>query len=135
MLKRDRKADRMALRRKLGLRRPRPPLKVTTQRWTRRLFAYACFKCRLSFKRRPLAVGQIHACPTCGGETFEMGRYFRAPKRTDLKQWRKVQLLWTAGYRFNGRTKGPPFPARLSEVEAFIRDNPRHPNRLREYWV
>ncbi len=135
MSKRDRKAHRMEVRRKLGLRRPRPPLKIASQRWTPRLFAYACFACRLSFKRRLAKEGQTHACPTCGAETSEMGRYFRAPKRTDVKQWRKIQLLWIAGYRFNGRSKGPPFPARVSEVEAFIRDNPRHPNRLRAYWV
>ncbi len=126
----------MEIRRRTGTRQPRPPVSVTQHRWPRRLIANACFRCCVSFKRRPLEAGRRpHTCPNCGGDALKMGRSFKAPKRSDLKQWRKVELLWTAGYRFWGRSKAPPLPARRNAVEAFIRANPRHPNRLPAYWT
>jgi hypothetical protein len=72
-------------------------------------------------------------CPECSGPLADMGRNFSAPKRTDIEQWKKVELLWLAGFRFSGsgRAEGvPPLPERLSEVEQFLRDNPKHPSRI-----
>jgi hypothetical protein len=31
-----------------------------------------------------------------------VGRYFKAPPRQNLKQWRKVQLLYESGWRADG---------------------------------
>ena len=64
----------------------------------------------------------------------EMGRSFKAPPSRDLEQWAKVQALFAAGFRFFSYRSFscPPLPKRLSEVAAFIRDNPRHPLRVAE---
>ncbi|GLK48520.1 hypothetical protein GCM10017620_14930 [Brevundimonas intermedia] len=63
-----------------------------------------------------------------------MGRAFKAPKKTDKEQWNKVNSLWGAGYRFinhEGWRAVVPYPERLTEVAAFIRDNPDHPFRVK----
>ena len=61
-----------------------------------------------------------------------MGRSFKAPSASDTEQWAKVQALYNAGFRFFSyrSVSGPPLPARLSEVEAFVRANPAHPLRV-----
>jgi hypothetical protein len=61
-----------------------------------------------------------------------MGRSFKAPPARNAEQWAKVQALYSAGFRFFCyRSKsGPPLPDKLSEVEAFIQDNPAHPLRV-----
>jgi hypothetical protein len=61
-----------------------------------------------------------------------MGRSFKAPASRDLEQWAKVQALYEAGFRFFSYRSFdcPPLPVRLSQVEAFIRDNPNHPMRV-----
>lgn len=62
-----------------------------------------------------------------------MGRSFKAPKAGDTEQWKKVELLWKAGFRFFSYRSFPdaePLPERLSEVEAFIGRNPNHPARV-----
>lgn len=63
-----------------------------------------------------------------------MGRAFKAPKKTDKEQWNKVSSLWSAGYRFishEGWREVVPYPERLTEVAAFIRNNPDHPFRVK----
>lgn len=61
-----------------------------------------------------------------------MGRSFKAPPTKDLEQWAKVRALYDAGFRFFSyrSVDGPPLPAKLSDVEDFIRDNPTHPLRV-----
>jgi hypothetical protein len=61
-----------------------------------------------------------------------MGRTFKAPKMAAADQWKKVQRLWEAGFRFfgSGAHGGPALPKRLQEVDAFIADNPNHPLRV-----
>lgn len=97
------------------------------------LIAHACFECRKSFKIAPRRETDAAAvCPSCGGEIYEMGRSFKAPAANDTEQWAKVRALYNAGFRFFSyrSVSGPPLPARLSEVQAFIRDNPTHPLRV-----
>ena len=63
----------------------------------------------------------------------EMGRSFKAPKRSDTEQWEKVQALWDAGFRFwsyRSHPEAEPLPERLREVEAFVARNPTHPLRV-----
>ena len=97
------------------------------------LIAHACFDCRKSFKVAPRRGAAPEAtCPICRGLLHEMGRSFKAPPTNDAEQWAKVQALYNAGFRFFSyrSTSGPPLPARLADVEAFIQDNPAHPLRV-----
>ena len=64
-----------------------------------------------------------------------MGRSFKAPKRTDDEQWKKVEKLWRAGFRFPTNTgwyEVAPYPERLREVDEFISQNPDHPFRVKD---
>jgi hypothetical protein len=52
----------------------------------------------------------------------------------DIKQWKKVEALWDAGFRFHSYRSFPdaePLPARLGEVASFIERNPNHPFRAK----
>jgi len=94
------------------------------------LIAFACFSCRKSFKMGLHAKPQT--CPNCGDPLKLMGRSFKTPKNTDYDEWKKVEKLWTAGYRFWSYRRAPdaePIPKRLSEVDSFIARNPNHPLR------
>lgn len=99
--------------------------------------AHACFDCRRSQKvaSDPLAAPEAGpACPACGGPLHWMGRSFKVPKRSDTEQWRKVEALWKAGFRFHSyrsRPEAEALPGRLREVEDFIRRNPHHPFRVK----
>jgi len=99
------------------------------------LVAHACFSCRKSFKRVPQNE-MVVICPQCGAPSAEMGRSFKAPRKSEIKQWQKVEWLWNAGYRFHtntGRHDVVPYPDKLSGVEQFIADNPCHPYRLKSH--
>ena len=86
------------------------------------LVAHACFACRRSVK---VHVGYWQRrearCPECAGALHWLGRTFRAPKRSDIKQWKKVEALWQAGFRFNTYGgKAEPLPETFKEAGAFI---------------
>jgi hypothetical protein len=129
-MKRHDKPERMAIRRDIGNRQPSPPKSPALG--VKFLVAHACFSCRKSFKIPPRDEEAI--CPNCGGSLRWMGRSFKAPPMRDLEQWGKVQALWEAGFRFFSYRSFDcvPFPAKLSEVEAFVRENPNHPFRVAE---
>lgn len=83
---------------------------------------YACFDCRKCFRYERVAVGEAKICPQCTGILHSMGLDFRAPKQSEVDQWRKVQRLFEQGIDFNccGCT-GPGYrPRLLSEVEGFL---------------
>lgn len=73
--------------------------------------SYACFTCRKVFIRRTHWAIQPHpprvtpidkaTCAECGGALYHMGIYFKAPKRTDIRQWRKIEKLRLNGVRFD----------------------------------
>ena len=65
---------------------------------------------------------------------MQMGRGFKAPRKGEAEQWKKVRKLYEAGYRFhqNGMRDVPPYPDRLRDVDQFIADNPDHPFRIWE---
>jgi hypothetical protein len=127
------KQRRMDLRRLSGSRRLPESSTMPLVRGPRYLVAHACFSCRRSFKVAPRPE-RMATCPRCGGVLCEMGRSFKAPRAPDREQWAKVQALYAAGFRFfSYRSQScPALPARLSEVEAFIRENPGHPYRVAE---
>ena len=84
---------------------------------------YACFDCHKSFKRAVL--GDSATCPHCGEEAKEMGRNFRAPKRSDEDEWEKIRILYDGGVRFWG-AQSPnlgPFPDTREEALEFVRRN------------
>ena len=47
-----------------------------------------------------------------------MGTAFRAPKQSNLDQWKKAELLIAAGFHFN--KNGGPKPRTLKDVPAFL---------------
>jgi predicted RNA-binding Zn-ribbon protein involved in translation (DUF1610 family) len=68
-----------------------------------------CLPCRRSLKQ---STGSTAPCPECGGELVNMGRDFKAPRRSNARQWRKLELLVAAGRRAvdpRYRTDGPLF--------------------------
>lgn len=80
------------------------------------LHPYACFRCRKSFKRAT-RVEAVLPCPDCGGPSIGLTRKFKPPKRSDEKQWKKVEALVRHGFLF--WSVGEPYPDTLQEVEAF----------------
>jgi hypothetical protein len=121
------KARRTAVRRAIGNRRDPQP--AVLPRGPDYLVAHACFDCRKSWKVRA-DTGAV--CPQCAATLHEMGRAFKAPKKSDLEQWQKVEALWRAGFRFWSvwSKEVEPLPDRLRDVEDFVRRNPNHPARL-----
>ena len=92
---------------------------------------YACFSCRKMF-RQPMRHEMAHpigreekrivACPQCGQTMSNLGKDFKAPRQSDVKQWQKVQDLYANGYSFGScGCVGPgPRPATLKEVKPFL---------------
>ncbi len=97
--------------------------------------AFACLECRKSFKREfNLATECPYwlTCPECGGTAHNFGRHFKAPKKTDLKQWKKVIFLFENGFRFqkiyieNDSLKSIPYPETLEEAKEFVEKYKAH---------
>src|SRR4051794_3944460 len=85
---------------------------------------YACFACRKVFKKPIAAQPTVgYPCPTCAQPLMMMGTAFRAPRRADEPQWRKVEHLVRAGILFY-RNSGPR-PRRLNEVTAYLHEYTR----------
>ena len=54
----------------------------------------------------------------------DMGFDFKAPKKTDSKQWEKVKLLFRNGFTFHSCGCGPGLrPAELAQVKEFLEEN------------
>lgn len=110
---------------------------------------YACFACRKKFrhqlhhedvkevvmasdKKIPLVRHSRQwvwpeslKCPQCKGEMHSMGRDFKAPRKNDLKQWKKVEILFAHGFSYHScGCCGPGLrPQELRDVDAFLCDN------------
>lgn len=96
----------------------------------------ACLNCRRVWEQGRSRVGQpslgcgerpyLSRCPICQSTLLDAGRDFKAPRRSDLKQWRKVAALLRAGFRFtryNSRGQqahAALTPKYLREAEAFL---------------
>jgi hypothetical protein len=94
---------------------------------------YACFACRKVFRipgsDTPFNVAVYSdpftrkvKCPDCSRPMFSMGRDFKAPRRSAMKQWEKVRQLRVAGIAFEScGCVGPGYrPGSLREVASFI---------------
>ncbi len=97
---------------------------------------YACFECRKSFKKpnyfdlpkqlRPESREELkYFCPQCRNEMYDMGMDFKAPKQSDIKQWKKVEILFQNGFTYHScGCCGPGLrPAQLNQVEEFLAGN------------
>ena len=109
---------------------------------------HACFTCRKVFKKTvPGKSRELHRdcymlgmtetvsfrCPQCGGSLHAMGKTFRAPRSSQVEQWKVVEALFQEGFRFmSGRGSHAELPTRLRDVEPFIRENPDHPLKLKK---
>jgi len=132
MVDRKEKRRRMSIRKDVG---NRPLLSEASKRATGvipkikgpdYLVAHACFDCRKSFKYSVIREIPL-VCPQCRQPLSEMGRAFKAPKKSEISQWKKVKKLWDAGYRFPTNFYKPvQYPKTLKEVDAFIEANPNH---------
>jgi ssDNA-binding Zn-finger/Zn-ribbon topoisomerase 1 len=124
------KSERMELRREIGNRLVAGPYVPPYHHGADYLVAHACFECRKSWK---LAEENTAICPDCGNSVHWMGRAFKAPKKSDIEQWKKVEALWRAGFRFlpnTGWRQVEPYPDRFRDVEKFVQLNPNHPFRF-----
>ena len=124
------KSERMEIRKEIGNRSIPGPSVPPTHRGPDYLTAHACFHCRKSWK---LSENSAAICPQCAEPAHFMGRAFKAPKKSDLEQWKKVERLWSAGFRFfpnTGWRDVEPYPEHLRDVEEFVRQNPNHPFRF-----
>jgi hypothetical protein len=82
---------------------------------------FACFDCRKVFKQKYRRWKEVLKCPDCGRPMAWMGRAFRAPRRENTKQWRKVELLARNGFTFwsyVGRR-----PKSVGEARTFVEQN------------
>ena len=104
-----------------------PPRSSRRTPGPRRLFPYVCFTCRKSFKRmvEPDVAGlPDKVCPQCGGTAVGLSRKFKAPARTDIAQWKKVEYLVRHGFCFFSQHEPggtAPYPSTLAEARAFVR--------------
>lgn len=91
--------------------------------------AFACFDCQKPFKREfdlskeyPLTL----TCPNCGGVSHNFGRHFKAPKKTDDTQWKKVKFLFDNGFNFQkiyDQSRGGEhvsYPETMEQAKEFV---------------
>lgn len=91
--------------------------------------SFACLNCRKAFKRevdftqtQPLTL----SCHNCPGTAYNLGRHFKVPKRTDLRQWQKIEFLLKHGFRFqkirtgNNHHDTVPYPQTLAQAKEFV---------------
>jgi hypothetical protein len=105
---------------------------------------WACFKCRKSFKQtnaceltRPVPLAEdgsrLVLCPQCKSPMHDMGLDFKAPKQTDVEQWKKIELLFREGYNYSSCGCGPgPRPKHLKDVPAFLQQQEHAAERRRQ---
>ncbi|MEO1145989.1 MAG: hypothetical protein AAFY26_10375 [Cyanobacteria bacterium J06638_22] len=73
---------------------------------------FACFACRSAFKQPgssnwdPEVPQRPFVCPNCKTPMVRLGRYFKAPPKRAIKQWLKLELLYSFGERFSAGYTG-----------------------------
>ncbi len=117
---------RKALRPERAFHRKVPTEPVGT--FPARLYPYACFACRKSFKRKLSEGSEVgmpdKTCPHCGGVAIGLSRNFKAPPMNDIQQWKKVAYLVKNGFRFyhqyDESGQAVPYPATMAEAPKFV---------------
>lgn len=97
---------------------------------------FACFDCRKTFKPRlnadlPGKRGR-HSnyedreikCPECGNYMVDLGREFKSPKKTDVKEWEIIKGFYIIGKHFQTcGCNGPGYiPKNRKDYEAHLTD-------------
>ncbi|MCW8880436.1 MAG: hypothetical protein OQJ89_09440 [Kangiellaceae bacterium] len=92
--------------------------------------AFACIKCCKSFKREfdmaPKDYPKELPCSECGGVAYNYGRHFKAPKKNDTAQWKKIEFLHEHGFRFqkirigSGHHDVVPYPENMEQAKEFV---------------
>ncbi len=93
---------------------------------------FACLHCRKTFKQtnreelaqkmptRPDGKRRV-LCPECCRPMQNMGLDFHAPRQADVRQWRKIALLYVQGIAYHSCGCGPGYrPSTLAEVSVFL---------------
>ena len=128
MADKQEKHRRMKIRRDIGNRKVKPVSQSPHHSSYPYLGAHACFNWQKSFK---LSYEKDRVCPECGLTIYRMGRAFKALKRGDDEQWKKVQKLYALGFRFHSYNRDyPPLPERLREVDQFVEQYLNHELRI-----
>jgi len=119
---------RMALRRDAELRNlPKPQVKVLGAEYA---MSFVCFTCKTSnmrhFDESPCDYPDTMECPVCKDLTFNLGRYFKPPKKSDSAQWNKVKFLVEHGFLFqkiridSNTHESVPYPKTLADAKEFV---------------
>jgi len=100
---------------------------------------FACFSCRKMF--RPMALEDVDEkradkdmrhvpCPDCKQPMHDMGLNFKAPRQDNVRQWRKVHMLYAHGLAWHDCGCGGtgPHPHTLREAKDLLAQ--RKPVRL-----
>lgn len=105
---------------------------------------YACFNCRLTFKRRLLidigrqdkAPTKEAKCPNCGLLMAEMGKDFEAPKKGDVKSWDHIKTLYSVGITFHScGCTGPGYiPNTKDRLVAYFEEIRQGYQRHLDFW-
>jgi len=92
--------------------------------------SFACLDCCKSFKREyklhPSEYPNRLECPNCHSTAYNFGRHFKAPKKSNLKQWEKIRFLFQNGFHFqkiyiNGDLNNSvSYPETLQEAKEFV---------------
>lgn len=96
------KYERKLLRRELGIE----PLNtvVSGQRGPEYMMAFGCLKCKTSHKRKfdgdPCDYPATMMCPICKETSYNFGRKFKPPKKSNTLQWKKIEYLVSHGFYF-----------------------------------
>ena len=116
-----------ALRWDAEFKSTKPTVKVSGSQYS---VSYACLSCKTAHKRHIAGAPSDYPlkmeCPICKGTTFNLGRHFKAPKRSDDAQWKKVAFLIEHGFLFQKIRPIPnsydsvPYPKTLAEAKEFV---------------
>ena len=121
---------KMALRRDAGYRKaPAPNENVRGPEYA---MSFACFTCKTAHKRHfensPSEYPRFIKCPICKECAINVGRNFKAPKKSDTSQWKKVKYLVENGFVFqhiyeeqeNGSLNKVEYPKTLNDAKEFV---------------
>lgn len=108
----------MEMRRKNGTRTIRPFHEESPRFYKRQLLVNVCFSCREG--RKASIYDSPHFCHSCKSPMVEMGPTFKIPRKSNRNQWRKVEILYGGGERFNSYGRELKLPKRLSDIDIYF---------------
>lgn len=80
--------------------------------------SFVCLPCRHVAQYDTFHDGPVHPCPLCRVPMVNMGRDFKAPRKSADPQWEKLRILVASGVRFDScGCDGPgPRPRTLGDA-------------------